>query len=58
MKRMAFWLAVATLAGVVIMQGRTSPQPSESSSNAWSRPRNVEVVKGVSPELDQTVLDG
>lgn len=106
MKRKGLWLAVATLAGVVIVQGQTSPQPSESSPNASSagfgvhrvsgchsvpceiyapeprvrpealeglkdpvvrvrlvvgedgRPRDVEVVKGVSPELDQAALDG
>jgi periplasmic protein TonB len=106
MKRKAVWLAVATLAGVVIVQGQTSPQPSESSPNASSagfgvhrfsgcqsvpceiyapepkvrpealkglknpvvrvrlvvgedgRPRGIEVLKGVSPELDQAALDG
>jgi protein TonB len=107
MKRTAVWLAVATLAGVVIVQGQTLPQPSESSANASSggfgvhrisgcqsvwpceiyapepkvrpealkglknpvvrvrwvvgedgRPRDIEVVKGVSPELDQAALDG
>jgi len=106
MKRMALWLSVATLAGVVTVQGQTSPQPSESSPNASNagfgvgrisgcrsvpcelyapgpkvrpealkglkkpvvvvrlvvgedgRPRDVEVVKGVSPELDQAALDG